>query len=216
MLPPLIIIAIEGLPHVSINSAILFAAFSSLGIGFGAALLALVLAWPLGKMPQLAAQNLALAGLIVPPAVMATGWFLALKKFDTGIAVTLLSVIILNAMMALPFSVAILRARFVNSGAPYEKLCRQLGLAGWRRLWRIDLPFMAPALRQAGLISFVVSLGDLTAVTLLGSNGLTTLPQLIHQQMGNYRSNAAAGTALVLALCCLGLAMLAQRSGKAQ
>ena len=71
-----------------------------------------------------------------------------------------------------------------------------------------------PALRQAGLLAFVMSLGDLTAVTLLGSQGLVTLPALIHQQMGNYRSTAASGTALLLALSCYGLALVAQRSGR--
>jgi thiamine transport system permease protein len=65
------------------------------------------------------------------------------------------------------------------------------------------------------LMAFVLSLGDLTAVTLLGSQGLITLPALIHQQMGNYRGNAAGGTALVLAGFCYGLTILAQRLGKA-
>ena len=214
VLPPLLMIVIAGLPHVAMSGTTLAAAGFSLVVGSLAAMLALLLAWPLAQMRHVAAQGLALAGLIVPPAVLATGWFLALKGFDTGLLVTLLVIITLNGLMALPFAVAVLRARFSLLGVSHDRLCQQLGLQGWDRFRQIDLPFMQPALRQAGLLAFVMSLGDLTAVTLLGSQGLITLPGLIHQQMGNYRSNAAAGTALILALACYGLAVVAQRGEK--
>jgi thiamine transport system permease protein len=49
-------------------------------------------------------------------------------------------------------------------------------------------------------MAFVLSLGDLTAITLFGSQDLVTLPALIHAQMGSYRIDAAAGSALLLAL----------------
>ncbi len=216
VLPPLLIVVIAGAPNVVINETTFSALGFSLIIGSGATLLALALAWPLAQMQHAAAQNLALAGLIIPPAVMATGWFLAFKEFDTAFAVTLCAVIGLNGLMALPFSVAVLRSRYAQLGPSHHRLCEELGVLGWNRFWTIDLPFMLPAVRQAGLLAFVMSLGDLTAVTLLGSQGLVTLPALIHQQMGNYRSTAASGTALLLALSCYGLALVAQRSGRAR
>jgi thiamine transport system permease protein len=52
----------------------------------------------------------------------------------------------------------------------------------------------------AATMAFVLSLGDLTAITLFGSQDLVTLPALIYAQMGSYRIDAAAGSALVLAL----------------
>jgi hypothetical protein len=48
-------------------------------------------------------------------------------------------------------------------------------------------------------MAVIVSLGDLSAITLFGSDRLVTLPALIFRQMGHYRMNDAAGTALVLA-----------------
>lgn len=64
---------------------------------------------------------------------------------------------------------------------------------------------------QALLLAFVLSLGDLTAITLLGNEGVVTLPSLIQSQMGHYRGDAAAGTALLLAIISLGFAALAQK-----
>jgi thiamine transport system permease protein len=60
-------------------------------------------------------------------------------------------------------------------------------------------------------MALVLSMGDLTAVTLLGSQGLLTLPSLVQQQMGHYQSDAAGGTALVLAALCLVVTLFAQR-----
>jgi thiamine transport system permease protein len=43
-------------------------------------------------------------------------------------------------------------------------------------------------------------LGDLGVVTLFGADQLLTLPALIYQKMGSYRSADAAGLALYLAV----------------
>ncbi|MGL4297286.1 MAG: thiamine/thiamine pyrophosphate ABC transporter permease ThiP, partial [Aestuariivirga sp.] len=61
------------------------------------------------------------------------------------------------------------------------------------------------------MMAFIVALGDLTAIALFGSQDLVTLPALIYRQMGSYRFDEAAGTALVLALLVLALVTLAER-----
>ena len=216
VLPPLLAIGFSGFLNVKFDTSTLSAMGFSVVIGSGAAALALALAWPLAQLRHWAALGLALAGLIVPPAVLATGWFLAFKSFDQSLFITMLAIIALNGLMALPFSVAVLRSGFSQMGESHNRLCDQLSVTGWNRFWHIDVPLMLPALRQAGLLAFVMSLGDLTAVTMLGSQGLVTLPALIHQQMGNYRSNAAAGTTLILAASCYALAVVAQRLGKSR
>jgi thiamine transport system permease protein len=213
--PPLLRLVLAGIPHVSIN----FTAFiTSILIGIFSSLLSVSLAWPLARSGGFTSQVSALAALIVPPAVLATGWFLALRNFSDSFFIMVCSmvcsIVALNALMALPFSVAALAPAFEQSTKLHDRLCAQLGVGGWARFWRIDVPMIRRPLAQALLMAFVLSLGDLTAVTLLGSQGLITLPALIHQQMGNYRGNAAGGTALVLAGFCYGLTVLAQRLGQ--
>ena len=79
------------------------------------------------------------------------------------------------------------------------------------RLSLIDLPVLRKPLALAFLMAVIVSLGDLSAITLFGSDTLVTLPALIYRQMGHYRMNDAAGTALVLAAFCFAVITLAQR-----
>ena len=63
-------------------------------------------------------------------------------------------------------------------------------------------------------MAFVLSLGDLAAVTLLGSEGIMTLPSLVRAQMGHYRGQDAQGTALVLMALCFAVTVVAQRLGR--
>jgi thiamine transport system permease protein len=53
-----------------------------------------------------------------------------------------------------------------------------------------------------------LSLGDLGAVALFGSENISTLPALIYAQMGSYRSTDADGLALLLGIVCLALALI--------
>jgi len=113
--------------------------------------------------------------------------------------------------MALPFTISVLAPAVRLAAAQNDKLCASLGLAGVAR-WRIvDWPVLAIPLGLAAAMAFIVSLGDLTAITLFGSQNLMTLPALIYSQMGNYRIDAAAGTALVLGAMSLLLISLFER-----
>ena len=56
-----------------------------------------------------------------------------------------------------------------------------------------------------------ISLGDLGAIALFGSQDLVTLPYLLLQRMGSYRTADAAGLALILGILCLSLMALAER-----
>jgi thiamine transport system permease protein len=60
-------------------------------------------------------------------------------------------------------------------------------------------------------MALIVSLGDLTAISLFGTQDLVTLPSFIHRQMGSYRFDEAIGTALLLTLLVLALTALAER-----
>jgi thiamine transport system permease protein len=152
-----------------------------------------------------------LASLIMPPAVLATGWFVTLSPIADMSRYAVFLVIILNALMALPFVWSPLYPAISDSVQRHDRLCSSLGLRGLARLSLIDLPVLRKPLGLAFLMAVIVSLGDLSAITLFGSDTLVTLPALIFRQMGHYRMNDAAGTALVLAVYCFALITLAQR-----
>jgi len=51
--------------------------------------------------------------------------------------------------------------------------------------------------------AMALSLGDLGAVALFGSDSFVTLPWLVYSRMGSYRTNDADGLALILGVVCL-------------
>ncbi len=211
VVPPVLAVLIAGLPQLNLGTETLNALGLSLLIGSLAALCAVDLAWSLARMTSNLSISISLLGLIVPPAVMATGWFLFFRNFSGSFLLSFVLVIALNSLMALPFAAALLRDGFNRMGVDHERLCGQLGVNGWTRFRRVDFPLMWPSVVQAMFLAFVFSLGDLTAVILVGSQGLVTLPSLLHQQMGHYRGADAAGTALVLSALCFAVAVLAKR-----
>lgn len=146
--------------------------------------------------------------LLVPPVVLGTGWFLMLRPFGdvTRFAPALIALI--NMLMALPFVMRVLAPAVETHRRRTARLSASLGVSGLSQLWRIDLPVLAKPLLTAFSFAMALSLGDLGAVALFGSNDLTTLPWLVYSRLSSYRTNDADGLALILGVICLGLAML--------
>ncbi len=214
---PIAAIVVAGITADFDGPAITGATLTSLAIAATAACLGLLLAWPLSgaiarsRTRQSSLALLTLLPLIMPPAVLATGWFIIANRAGLPLSAAPLLVVAMNALMALPFTTSVLTPAVRLSAAQNDRLCASLGLAGMAR-WRIvDWPVLAVPLGLAAAMAFIVSLGDLTAITLFGSQGLMTLPALIYSQMGNYRIDAAAGTALVLGAMSLALISLFER-----
>ena len=89
----------------------------------------------------------------------------------------------------------------------YEKLCLSLNITGWQRFRLIEYPLLKAPLKYVLALATTLSLGDFTAIALFGSSDFTSLPHLLYQQIGQYRSQEAAVTALILLGLCLGLFM---------
>lgn len=68
----------------------------------------------------------------------------------------------------------------------------------WRRLARIELPLVAPALVLAWLVVFALSLGELGVSLLVAPPGQATLPMRIYNLMHYGASDVVAGLALLL------------------
>ncbi|OLP56128.1 thiamine/thiamine pyrophosphate ABC transporter, permease protein [Rhizobium rhizosphaerae] len=146
--------------------------------------------------------------LLVPPVVLGAGWFLLLRPFGSVGPFAPVIVILINALMALPFAIRILAPALATHRARTSRLAESLGLSGWNRLRRIDLPCLARPLMMALSFAAALSLGDLGAVALFGSQDLVTLPYLLFSRLGSYRTQDAAGLALLLGLVCLLLTMI--------
>jgi thiamine transport system permease protein len=141
--------------------------------------------------------------LLVPTIVLATGWFIALRNLGNASAVAPVLIVAINALMSLPFVMRVLEPAFIVHKHRTQKLAASLGVTGWARLRLIDTPALFKPVLTAFSFAMALSLGDLGAVALFGSDSFVTLPWLVYSRMGSYRTNDADGLALILGVACL-------------
>jgi thiamine transport system permease protein len=130
------------------------------GIAFTAALIAVLIAYPLA----LAAIRLESKGalkqarifeapveltLLLPPVLLGAGWFLILMPSASSVGYAPVLIVLINAIMALPFVYRSLAVSLRRLVAYEDPLCESLGIAGWSRFSLIDWPILKPAFRSA-------------------------------------------------------------------
>ncbi|MDI7864873.1 thiamine/thiamine pyrophosphate ABC transporter permease ThiP [Rhizobiaceae bacterium n13] len=143
--------------------------------------------------------------LLVPPVVLGTGWFLLLRPVGDVTRFAPFLIIAINALMALPFVVRVLAPAMEVNRTRIGRLAASLGVTGFARLRLVDWPALRKPLQMAFSFAMALSLGDLGAMALFGSNDLMTLPWLLFSRLGSYRTSDADGLALILGLVCLAL-----------
>ncbi len=149
--------------------------------------------------------------LVMPPIVLGAGWFVLLRGVGDIFTLAPGVVVVVNALMALPFVLRVLGPAVKQAHLDHARLCASLGLAGWPRWRLIDWPVLRRPIALAAGFALALSIGDLGVIALFGSEDFTTLPYLLYQRFGTYRIDDAAGLALVLLVYCLGLVFLADR-----
>jgi thiamine transport system permease protein len=149
--------------------------------------------------------------LLVPPVVLGTGWFLLLRGFVQPEVFAPVLVIFINAMMAMPFVTRVLEPAWTEHRFQTTRLAASLGIVGWDRIRLIDWPVLKAPVLTSLSFAMALSLGDLGAVALFGSDSFVTLPWLLFSKLGSYRSADAAGLALILGVLCFVLTLVCTR-----
>ncbi|MCX7303973.1 MAG: thiamine/thiamine pyrophosphate ABC transporter permease [Hyphomicrobiales bacterium] len=152
--------------------------------------------------------------LVVPPIVIGAGWFVLLRHTGLLFAAAPLMVVVVNAAMAMPFAMRAIRPAHDAAAERNDKLCAQLGIGGWVRWKLIDWPALRRPVATGFAFAMALSLGDLGVIALFGSDSVQTLPYLLLARLGSYRTDDAAGLALLLGLLCLTLVFVADRFGR--
>ena len=161
-----------------------------------------------------AAGSGALFVLVVPPTVIGAGWFILLLPTGLVFAAAPAMVVAVNAVMAMPFAMRAIRPAYDAASLRHDRLAAQLGISGWTRFRLIDWPPLRRPLLTALAFAAALSLGDLGVIALFGSESVRTLPYLLMERMGAYRTADAAGLALILGALCLALMALATHFGR--
>lgn len=167
---------------------------------------------------QLATQwvNVGMMILAVPTLVLAVGLFLLLQRLTMATPMLFAVVVVCNALMAMPFALRMLAQPLYDNMTYYERLCQSLGVRGWARFRLVEWQGIRQPLQSAWALATALSLGDFTAIALFGNQDFTSLPRLLYQQLGHYRSQEAAVTALILLLFCAVIFLLMERGDDEQ
>jgi thiamine transport system permease protein len=152
--------------------------------------------------------------LVIPPIVVGAGWFILLRHTGNVLSYAAPMVVAVNAVMALPFALRILRPAHDANAARYDRLSASLGMSALDRARLIDWPLLRRPLATAFAFAMALSLGDLGVIALFGSDAVQTLPYLLLSRMGAYRTEDAAGIALFLALLTLILMLVSEWAGR--
>ncbi|MUJ23262.1 thiamine/thiamine pyrophosphate ABC transporter permease ThiP [Aliivibrio fischeri] len=220
MLPPLFMVVLSGLNSqlfvVITSSEFWSALINSLIVAFGAAVIALLLGVLLLhttrslrlKQKRLLADKLDLIGvmiLVTPGLVISTGLFLLLRNITDVFSIAIWIVILVNALMALPYVIKTLAQPLLHIAQQYHLLCASLGVYGLSRFRVIEWKALRKPFAHAFSIAFIMSVGDLSAIALFGSQDFRTLPLYLFQLLGSYQMEAAAVISLSLLLLSVGV-----------
>ncbi len=135
---------------------------------------------------------------------MSTGLFLLLRNITDVFRLAYWIVVAVNALMALPYVVKTLSQPMWHLAQQYELLCASLGMSGWRRFRLVEWRALRKPLSHAFAIGFLLSMGDLSAIALFGSQDFRTLPLYLYQLLGSYQMDTAAVVALAMLIMSVG------------
>lgn len=141
--------------------------------------------------------------LILPVFLLSVGLFLLLMEHNLSQSQLIVLIGICNGLTLLPFVYHLIFSAVWQSLKTYDKLAKSLGLTGLKRWWIVEKNILIRPLVHAFALSLSASLGSFTIIAFFGRPDFTTLPYLLYQQLGSYRTQEASVTALLLLLCSL-------------
>ncbi|MGP1930215.1 MAG: thiamine/thiamine pyrophosphate ABC transporter permease ThiP [Arsenophonus sp. ET-YP4-MAG3] len=164
-------------------------------------------------------RTIELSGLLIfsiPGIVLVTGFFLLFNNNTVFLNDSPYSLIILiNALMAIPYALKILEHPMHDLAERYNLLCLSLEIKGINQLNLIDLKVLKSTIGQAFAFASILSISDFSIIILFGNENFCTLSYYLYQQLNSYNNNDAAVTALLMLLLCFSLfTLLEYLSGK--
>lgn len=226
VLPPLLMVVISGLNQqffvvlsdlkfwLALKNSFLIAFFAgSLAVIFAFFILLASRQWRLLGLNKRAdkIEMLATIILVTPGLVISTGLFLLLREVGHLSSLALYIVIAVNALMALPFVLKSLALPMLHNAEKYELLCASLGISSWNRFYWIEWKALKRPILHSLCLSFVLSIGDLSAIALFGSQSFSTLPLYLFQLLGSYQMESAAVVAFVLLILSVGVFIVIEK-----
>ena len=219
LLLPLLSVVLAGLAGLFVLPVSVWeAAFVSLWVAGLSVIVLLAIALPLAGFIATRASGsveaIGLVGLSASPLMIGTGWFILINPIADPVSLSLPVTAVVNALMSLPFALRIIVPSLRDNLSSYRRLCLSLQMQGWP-VWRwVLLPRCRREIGFAAGLTGALSVGDLGVIALFADPDRTTLPLQMYRLMSAYRTEEAAGAALVLLCLALGVFWLCERGAR--
>jgi ABC-type spermidine/putrescine transport system permease subunit II len=147
--------------------------------------------------------------IVLPEIVAALGLLILFHRvsFPLGIVAVIIGHVVFNSA----YAIVIIQARLATMTTVLEDVAADLGARPWRVFRRVTVPFLAPALVVALLLSFAFSFDDVITSSFLSGSSTETLPMLIFG-LARYRVdpevNVIGVGLMVITLTCLALTLV--------
>ena len=171
---------------------------TSLVVGLGTALLALVVAVPAAyalskyrlRVTVILVSSL-LVAQIVPSIVLATSLFIVFHRIN--LVNSYPGLIIADATYAVPFAILVLRAFLFSLPNELLYAARVDGATEWQTFRMIVIPLARSAVITVAVFAFLAGWGDfIFALTILNGSGIEPITLGIYTYLGNYSTDWGA------------------------
>ncbi len=122
-----------------------------------------------------------------------------------------LGMLAVHVVLVLPFSIALLQASVDQLDRAQEDAAASLGASAPWRFLLVVLPGLAPGLAAAGIMSFLISFGEVTVTSFLTTARMTTLPVRIYAEASFSLEPTVHAVSAILILATIAVLLLLNR-----
>ena len=137
-----------------------------------------------------------LAPLVIPRVAIGIAVFILLIRLH--FFGTTASLVLVHAMLALPFAIALLAASLVNVNRTLEEAAMDLGAGPLRTFWSVTLPQIRAGLIIAAVFAFITSFDETEASIFLVRPSNLTLPVQMFLYLEQYQNPTLAALSTLL------------------
>jgi len=130
-----------------------------------------------GKKPVV---SMIMLPLVIPVIIMGVALLIIMSRL--GVTLSLATVTMGHILLCVPFSMAILMARFEGFDKSMEEASADLGDNAWWTFWRVTFPMVFPGILASLLLCFTLSFDEFIMAFFLAGNE-PTLPIFMYSQL---------------------------------
>jgi thiamine transport system permease protein len=150
----------------------------------------------------------------VSPLIIGAGLFLMVRNYINPFEITFWVTLTVNSIMGLPFSIRIMRPASDEIVSNFKNLANAISMGPFAWLYWVYIPRLKEALTYSMGLVAALSMGDLGVIVLFGGADFETLPLIIYQLMGAYRTEQAMASAVILVSISIGIFLIFDKIGK--